>query len=512
MSITEISEKIFDLKDEENHEYDIINEDTTYDNLSKIIVDFSIPESQRLKALKIFYKKEGGNNTIEVINKLVTIYEMSGTKSLRSYLYSICCENDFEPFLQSIAARALWYYDKKDDFSYRSLFAVYKRFDNNIGTPYKIEFLKMCMHSEKDRELVLKFFINIISDNNLSDKFRFSTIHSLENESIILKLYFMKNSYLSFLENNKNDIRYRILGAQSFLKLSEPEDCKEKVQDILINFANDKTNDYNSRADSLDVILQYGTEQYKNIAKELIYSLGLEDTSKITNIYNNRQNVHIKEIEESVLEALEFLQTFDIMKINGQNISLEYIEKQILNDISLSENHVTLLKSSFNRIMMDKAIYSKYNCGLSCILIKIWTFLSGHKSEKEMKKRLIEELLEMSGTCSSGFASRLVNTISGFADFNFKISWEDQIVANFTGRLNSKIRDMDNLTLQEKILTEMAISSDNYEKRKNFLKFFRKTMCSIREEMYDEFKTYISDTDFDLYFRKAISIYETGSI
>ena len=36
-------------------------------------------------------------------------------------------------------------------------------------------------------------------------------------------------------------------------------------------------------------------------------------------------------------------------------------------------------------------------------------------------------------------------------------------------------------------------------------------MLSIRDELYSEFKLYITDTDFDLYFRSAISSYETGS-
>jgi glutamate formiminotransferase len=70
---------------------------------------------------------------------------------------------------------------------------------------------------------------------------------------------------------------------------------------------------------------------------------------------------------------------------------------------------------------------------------------------------------------------------------------------------------MDNLKLQEKVVEEMTIPSFNYDLRKNFLKFFRKNMLSIREEMYQEFKNHISDSDYDLYFRKAISMYENGN-
>lgn len=56
----------------------------------------------------------------------------------------------------------------------------------------------------------------------------------------------------------------------------------------------------------------------------------------------------------------------------------------------------------------------------------------------------------------------------------------------------------------------MAVNSNDYASKKNFLKFFRANMLSIREELYAEFKKHIPDTDFDLYFRSAIATYETG--
>ena len=63
---------------------------------------------------------------------------------------------------------------------------------------------------------------------------------------------------------------------------------------------------------------------------------------------------------------------------------------------------------------------------------------------------------------------------------------------------------------QGNVLEEMTVNSNDYESRRNFLKFFRKNMLGIRQELYEEFKNHIRDTDFDLYFRAAISSYETG--
>ena len=204
---------------------------------------------------------------------------------------------------------------------------------------------------------------------------------------------------------------------------------------------------------------------------------------------------------------------------------------------------------------MDRALYSKYNCSLINILLKVWSYLSSHESVNDMKTRLLEELIEMSGTCSSGFASRLVNVISGFGDFNITISWKDQIIANVAGRLNARINNIQNLKLDEKqlkqiyyllfyeykdkkskirdqgmdefckdkddinedivkeeyqsrILLEMLIPVSSYNQRKSFLNFFRDNLSSIRDEMFQEFSGLIADTDFDLFFRSAISTYE----
>ena len=91
---------------------------------------------------------------------------------------------------------------------------------------------------------------------------------------------------------------------------------------------------------------------------------------------------------------------------------------------------------------MDRALYSKYNCTLIAILLKVWTYLSSHESKDEMKKRLLEELNDMAGICSTGFAERLINVISGFGDFNFRISFEEQIVGNFSGRLTARAKNI----------------------------------------------------------------------
>ena len=60
----------------------------------------------------------------------------------------------------------------------------------------------------------------------------------------------------------------------------------------------------------------------------------------------------------------------------------------------------------------------------------------------------------------------------------------------------------------DKVLEEMTTVSSSFECRSQFGLFFRSHIAQIREEMYQEFKQHLDDTDFDLYLRKALMIYD----
>ena len=359
----------------------------------------------------------------------------------------------------------------------------------------------------------------------------------------------MKESTYEFFNNNANRTLYRILAGQYLIQKCEINDSdREHIEITVMSFAQDPYLDYNLRADAADVILSLGSNDNKILAREIIILLGRQDGT-VKTIFDNAQNVHVDEIEKSVLEALEFLSSINMKTLSGvpgtDIITFDYVKKQIDDELKLNELDKELfdkkedkINISLNRIYMDRALYSNYNCSLLHILLKIWTYITTHKSESVMKTRLLEELVDMSGTCSSGFASRLVNVISGFGDFNLTISWRDQIIANFTGRLNARARDLTSKSISQKncklykldpdhklnddelldkleefqglVLEEMSLTCNDFAGRKNFLMFFRKNMLGIRQELYEEFKEHIPDTDFDLYFRAAISNYETG--
>lgn len=517
---TVITENVFEQESKQ------VLDELDSENLSKTIMDLSIPLETRIEALDLYERSEK-EEVIELINKLIMMYQLSGIKILREFLFAICEKSTINAFLKSISAKGLCTFNPSDELGYRAIDLVYPKLDDTIGTPYKIEFVKLLMRNETFKEQALTHFCDITNNQTIDCDYRYKTILSLTNEDTDLS-YFSIKSCLQFVQNDRNRTLYRILGGQYLLQEYKQKETvreyidRDIVENILLQFAEDNELDYNLRADATDVLLQLGSENKEARARELIMLLGRNGGRNVRTIYDNAQNVHSQGVEESVAQAIEFLHTFNIMKKDGDVITFEYVENEILEMIKEERKQKDIVENekwdkeekiivSLNRIYMDRALYSVYSCRLEDVLLRVWTYLIGHEHEEDMKTRLLEELEEMSGTCSSGFITRLINTISGFGDFSIRISWREQIVANLSGRLNARARELDNLDIQEKILNEMTLETSEYNKRKNFLRFLRQNVLSIREELWSEFKEHIEDTDFDLYFRAAISMYETGN-
>ena len=371
-----------------------------------------------------------------------------------------------------------------------------------MSTPCRVESIFLLMQSEKYKKNASIYFGEFVEDQNINCDFRYKTILNIEKkEDIKDHSYFICSACLKFLFDEDNDIYYRILAGQYLINHAKQIPSKlKKVEEIMYKFATNEDNDYDRRADAADILLKTTDPEMKEKAQAVIMELGSVN-GNIRTVFDNAQNVHTQEVDKSVAEALEALSKLPLLQEGNKDIDFDYVNDKIndlvkshknqifsdsknkkvkkgykgcsycgaccenKNDEHCSEDCINFehredkIKVAMNRIFMDRALYSKFNNSLVVILLKIWTYLSTHKHRKEMEKRLLEELVEMSGTCSSGFASRLINTISGFGEFNIRISWEDQIVSNFIGRINAlthKITNVDSPFYDEKNVDQVV--------------------------------------------------------
>ena len=643
------------------------------------ILDFSIDNSVRIKLFKQYLIIDNENNSFDFFLRICGIYQFSGIKILENFLQDIIYDENISSILRLKSSENLinYYeledtiekYDSKDEIEikiennkniklrnekrkekgFETLNNVCKNIDD-LPVQIRVEAILLLMEIEKYTDNCDKYFRLVINDQNIDCDYRYKIILSLETKKINNYLYYIKNACLDFLNNIKNMTMYRILAGQYLLQNCEiTNELRIDIQEIILSFAKDEQLDYNLRADAADLILNLGSEKYKLIGREIITYLGL-DEGNLNTIYNNKQNVHVDKIEESVLQICKILLTTDTMKIEKKYIDYTYVKTQIedilkekkeiivnakeveniknienvkdlevvkenkkrfckycniilytnneetdsttnntennnnVDDINITDktniycsNECEIeyikenkIRSSLNRIFMDRSLY--LGSTLSIITVKIWSYIQANEFKSEMIKRLFEELEEMSGTCASGFLSRLVNCLSGFGELQITISIEDQLIANFIGRLNAysrKILNKDspfyneklydilelliyenNIILErrlckqnklnketqnielkklidsyleidrdekienaveifsENVINEMTINVNKYADRRYFSLFFRTYLPNLRQELYEEFRDFMTDFEFDLCIRKAISTYE----
>ncbi len=288
--------------------------------------------------------------------------------------------------------------------------------------------------------------------------------------------------YLLF--NVKLGGRCKVLCSQYLLeKDSESTD----IITLLFSLATDESEEYNIRADAADAIHHYTRGETQERAMRLLQELGGNNT----NIYENKQNVHNVDVSEGIKLIRDIIPVLKYNRI-----------AKIINEKSEDPK----ISSSLGRIVLDTARYG----GLSAeeIMEKIWQYIENIQdleTKKNLHNRLLEELHDMADTCSSGHALRLINVLSGFGDEMFvKISFIDQIVSSFTGRLNARIHEIESKEDQEDILIDMA---DNGIK---FMSFFTKNYSFVVDELYQEYVEggYVTDEEFDSAIRKAMIPYE----
>lgn len=575
------------------------------------ILNNELPTDTRISLINTMYSEQP-DEVIELIVTLGISLQMSNSSVLLQLLEQICINSNLNSLLKIETANHI-INTSNSKIGYKCIDTIFQNLDEDLPTPCRVKALFSLMEYKDFYTSVLKYLRDFIYADNIEIEYIYKTLLNIEDivytdikdtensnfdtalskynethEERYYKYDYLHNSMWTFFTKEDNRTYYRLLSGQYLLQkcIITPEE-REIIQNTLLTFSQTHDLDYDLRADAADILMRLGTNEMKIHGRNIINELGYQNTNTRT-VFTNAQNVHTLEVEESLVEILEFLNTVPMMMNGENNIDYHFVNNKIedmLQELVKSKSrqdeeveticdfcetatttHIlsgdelfcddeclklftksNKIRVALNRIYMDRALYSKFNTSLLNILLKIWSYLDKHEHKEEMEQRLLEELEEMAGTCSSGFATRLVNVISGFGDFNIRISFSDQIIANFTGRLNAHARNItkeqifkepkkltDIIALsstpttkvadlspeqvdtliedfQTTVLEEMIIAGEgNYVTRRSFSLFFNTFVSAIREEMYNEFREFITDTDYDLAIRKAIMTYENS--
>ena len=181
---------------------------------------------------------------------------------------------------------------------------------------------------------------------------------------------------------------------------------------------------------------------------------------KKLNIYDDSQNVHNSNVNQSVISVATNLTTNSITGIKGD------IQAELEKYYPRYKQNEKKIKKSLERIETDTSKFN--NLTLKDVLNNIYNYISCSIYKNEMLITLGDELTAMSELCSTGHISRLINSIQGFPDIpdnlKIKINPKDEIYATIQTYLNNEIQNDVN---SEEHLDNM-VSENSREKQKYY--------------------------------------------
>lgn len=309
------------------------------------------------------------------------------------------------------------------------------------------------------------------------------------------------------MTNSKNFTRYRILSCQYLFLNNKYRDI---VQKFLIEVCTDSGIDYNLRADASDTLLKHGDSDSRQIAREILLVLGRQNSFMKTT-YGNSQNVHDEFIDDSIDKSLKSIMSIKIKEVIDFEKCVQGIESLCIE--SYNKTQCDYVKSSIYRISVDQTLYNGYT--LRSIASKVYSIIIVHENRESLLSRLVEELIDMSNTCSTGHISRLVNVFSGFmvdgVVFNINIGIKKEIQNVLISSISNLINKMTDIDLRDKIVDEMS-QSGNISQKPHLSYIFRQNLLSLESNLYSQYvDSKMIDVDtFREYFRDAVSFFEEG--
>lgn len=462
------------------------------------IFDFTLKPELRIESLRLFcieYHKDIDYNDkiLEIVSKIINLYTLSSITSIRSFIMWMCTYEYIPVTLRVESALAIRDFggERQRKLGNDLLYSI-----DISKEPTVIQMKHYCglLNESDDYKDVLNAIVHIILDNRIKCEDRYKLLVTMGLENIDYTTYIG----FEFLFTNKSnpprmneleDERFQIMFA-SYLHPKCNDEEKMLVEDYLLNTASNTNLSEDTRADALDSLLHIGSSVVIEKATALLMNMGGGRT-----IYENTQNIHLSSIEKSIVEIVTTVSNM----LFCQRIDPPSFEAAC---DDLKENYSDI-DVALRRIDIDRVVFKSVNKTLKSVFLLIYTYIQIQSDElkQQMTQRLVEELREMTTTCSTGYLGRLVNTLSGFGDFRLGISWEDQIISTFATRFNQLIIASEHV---DEILDEMT---EGFDRQAHIRELHQKTLAKLRQEMYEEYHDYMEDVEFDTYFGIAYQRY-----
>ena len=588
MSVTGIDDILISLNKTRINEPDIFIKDKTDIELL-ILFDTDLTDHQRKSIIEELYTRDK-NLVIECANNIINTYMQYKNSFKRHILdwFIGCKEFNFPIMIRCIESLQ----ECNNNFNFDELYlkCLEEVKDENlefkrkfeIGTTYFWNVFKNII--KRDLSLTDTLIIrltniwkSVVNDTNLEPEFRYKLLQSLCNESTLFEDSKPIDSRIRFafselaLQVYWEDYRYYIYIIQFIIKTNK---LSSNHLDSLLKIIEERDLNNNGIADIADFLLGIkeneskctlpeNIDEYKKKGQDLLDKISF-DGKGVKTIYNNSQNIHKVNVEESINPFIEKLVNIQLDIPTNEDEYDDFVEKLVdrIRDYTenilqfKSEDQIRVI-NSINRFILDNTLYSKYSVSLLNLLIKSEYYIQTHPQKDELMLRLCQELCDMADTCTTGHIYRLVNVFSGY-EVAMSIPIEEEVKSCVFARLKIII-DKKTEEEQEQIFSCIGTSEEIKARKKirvdtssslvgtkyhfidiekgesvmegiieekdinkelflvksedpeiEFNKLMGKDILTLLEELRGEYKDIITEQELDVYFRKAINLFQVG--
>jgi hypothetical protein len=358
--------------------------------------------------------------------------------------------------------------------------------------PYT-DYIKHCIEAAK----------TIISEEKYDVYNRF---HFFSNNSRYTKLdghvVFELHPFFFYLAlKNRYPLELTLMSARFIISQYDYlSDERNSVLEYILDVADDPNETVYARSECADILITLGEGNEIIFGEQVIEELGdLYNENKEKTIYTNAQNAHNETINENTRNIVRALYKEYLTKFTYKDLitlTLEPIQ-DILYKICREPSELTLIQHFLYRIMTDPFRFERLSLAdiLNLVCFKINTLEHGG----DAYKRLFEEALDCNETCTTGYFTRIVNTLNGFItdkDLTFYINPRDELRSVIFARINKRIR-----SLPEKSRDSVLQSLEDKE-LDTFYEFME--LYSPEEELREEYKNLLTEEEFILIYNKCI--------
>jgi hypothetical protein len=144
------------------------------------LIDFSIPVETRIRAIEMYYKYYN-TEIIEVLKRLISIFNFSLSVVVKEYIQKICVFSEI-PFMYrlEIAKDLCFCQDMDDCFMPLDIICNDLKYYNDIPTPKKTEAVCVLMRRKKFKENATRYFFEILDNQSIDPEYRYRMITSLK--------------------------------------------------------------------------------------------------------------------------------------------------------------------------------------------------------------------------------------------------------------------------------------------------------------------------------------------